>query len=187
MPIIYNIPVSAVSKIINAAEVAGVMPEELCRSVKLDLSTLEDADNQIPFWQLVALNENAARLTGDEDFGLHVGEQTDVKMYGVLGYITLNSQTFGEALNRLTRYQQIRTNAVKFSLETIGSDAHLAYIYQTMDISPRNRRQESEEMMSTMMKVGRNLTRVDWKPREAHFEHARRLKLFQIRLHICSV
>ncbi len=172
MPIIYNIPVSAVSKIINAAEVAGVMPEELCRSVKLDLSTLEDADNQIPFWQLVALNENAARLTGDEDFGLHVGEQTDVKMYGVLGYITLNSQTFGEALNRLTRYQQIRTNAVKFSLETIGSDAHLAYIYQTMDISPRNRRQESEEMMSTMMKVGRNLTRVDWKPREVHFEHA---------------
>lgn len=172
MPIIYKIPVSAVGKIINAAEAAGVLPEELCRSVKLDLSALEDADNQILFGQLVALNENAARLTGDEDFGLHVGEKTDVKMYGVLGYVTLNSQTFGEALNRLIRYQQIRTNAVKFSLETIGADAHLAYVYQTTDITPQNRRQESEEMMSTIMKVGRDLTGVDWKPREVHFEHA---------------
>ena len=172
MPISYEIPVSAVSKIINAAEAAGVSPEEICRSVNLNLSALEDADNQMPFAQLVALAENAARLTGDDDFGLHVGEKTDVKMYGVLGYVTLNSQTFGDAFSRLIRYQQIRTNAVKFSLETIGSDAHLAYIYQTTDISPPNRRQESEEMMSTIIKVGRDLTGVDWKPREVHFEHA---------------
>lgn len=172
MPIIYKIPISAVGKIIRAAETAGVMPTELCRSVNLDLSALEDADNQIPFSQLVALGENAARLTGDEAFGLRVGEQTDVKMYGVLGYVTLNSQTFGEAFDRLIRYQQIRTNAVKFTLEIIGSDAHLAYIYQTTDVVPQSRRQESEEMMSTIIKVGRDLTGVDWKPREVHFEHA---------------
>ena len=172
MSIIYEIPVSAVSKIIKTAEAAGVSPEELCRSVKLDLSALEDADNQIPFRQLVALSESAARLTGDDAFGLHVGEQTNVKMYGVLGYVTLHSQTFGEAFRRLIRYQQIRTNAVRFSLETIGSNAHLTYIYQTTGISPRNRRQESEEMMSTIIKIGRDLTGADWTPLEVHFEHA---------------
>lgn len=172
MAIIYKIQVNSVGKIISAAESAGVTPDELCHSVKFDLSALEDVDNQIPFRQLVALGENAARLTGDEAFGLHVGERTDAKMYGVLGYVTLNSQTFGEALNRLIRYQQIRTDAIKFSLEIVGSDAHLAYIYQTTDISPQNRRQESEEMMSTVIKVGRELTNVDWTPREVHFEHA---------------
>ncbi len=171
MPIAYEIPVSAVSKIINAAAAAAVMPEELCRAVNLDLSTLKDADNHIPFAQLIRLNEYAARLTGNDAFGLHVGEQTDVKMYGVLGYVTLNSQTFGDALNRLIRYQQIRTNAVKFSLEIIGGDAHLAYHYLIPDVSPQERRQESEEMMSTMLQVGRKLTGVDWMPSEVHFEH----------------
>lgn len=172
MPTAYEIPVSAVSKIINAAASVGVMPEELCRAVKLDLCALEDADNQIPFEQLLRLNEYAAQLTGDDAFGLHVGEQTSVKMYGVLGYVTSNSRNFGEALNRLIRFQQIRTNAVRFSIDIIGKDVHLTYSYLITDVSPHNRRQESEEMMSTMLRVGRELTRVDWSPREVHFEHA---------------
>lgn len=172
MPIIHGILASAACKIINAAAAAGVAPEELCRAVKLDLSTFEDADNRIPFRQLIRLDEYAARLTGDAAFGLHVGEQADAKMYGVLGYVTLNSQTFGEALHRSIRYQQIRTDAVAFSLETIGSSVHLAYLYRTTDIAPPERHQESEEMLSTMMQVGRKLTGVEWTPREVHFEHA---------------
>lgn len=172
MPIAYQIPVSAVNKIIHAAEAAGVEPEELCRAVKLDLSTLEDADNQISFEQLIRLDEHAARLTNDDAFGLHVGEQTDVKNYGVLGYVTSNSQTYGEALNRLIRYQQIRTNAVRFSMDITGADAHLAYHYLITNVSPQQRRQESEEMISTMLHVGRKITGVEWTPREIHFEHA---------------
>jgi AraC-like DNA-binding protein len=172
MPITYEIPISAVSKIINAAASAGVKPEELCRASRLDLSALEDADNQIPFTELIRLAEYAAHLTGDDAFGLHVGEQTDVKTYGVLGYVTMNSQTFGEALNRLIRYQQIRTNAVKFSIDITGSDAHLVYHYLITGVLPQERRQESEEMMSTMLQVGRKLTGVDWAVREIHFEHA---------------
>ncbi len=172
MLIAYKIPVSAVSKIINAAEAAGVKPAELCRAVKLDLSSLEDAGNQIPFEQLIRLDEHAARLTGDDAFGLHVGEQTDVKNYGVLGYVTSNSQTYGEALNRVIRYQQIRTNAVRFSMDITGADVHLAYNYSITNVSPQERRQESEEMMSTMLHVGRKITGVEWALREIHFEHA---------------
>ena len=172
MPIAYEIPVSAASKVINAAASAGVKPEELCRAARLDLSVLEDLDNQMPFEQLIRLNEYAAQLSGDDAFGLHVGEQTDVKTYGVLGYVTMNSQTYGEALNRLIRYQEIRTNAVKFSIDITGADAHVAYHYLITDVSPRNRRQESEEMMSTMLQLARKLTGVDLTPREIHFEHA---------------
>jgi AraC-like DNA-binding protein len=84
----------------------------------------------------------------------------------------MNSQTYGEALNRLIRYQQIRTNAVKFSIDITGSEAHLIYHYLITDVLPQERRQESEEMMSTMLQVGRKLTGVDWAVREIHFEHA---------------
>ena len=93
-------------------------------------------------------------------------------MYGVLGYVTMHAQTFGESLDRLIRYQQIRTTAVMFTLETTGADAHLAYLYRTADVSPPERRQESENMLSTILQFGRTTTGLDWSPREVHFEHA---------------
>lgn len=75
-------------------------------------------------------------------------------------------------MNRLIRYQQIRSDAVKFSIDVAGADAHLVYNYLITGVSPPQRRQESEEMMSTMLQVGRKLTGVDWTPRAIHFEHA---------------
>jgi AraC-like DNA-binding protein len=172
MPVVYEIPASAAFKITDAAVASGVSARELCRAAGLDPAVLAEPDNPVPFTRLVMLAECGARLTGDDAFGLHVGERTDVKSYGLLGYVTINSRTFGEALACLIRYQQIRTNAVEFSLEAVGADAHLVYHYRTAEVAPRVRRHESEEMLSTMMRVGREMTGADWAPREVHFEHA---------------
>ena len=171
MPVIHEIPVSAAVKFTEAAQTLGVAPDTLCRDAGLDPATLEDADNEIQFELLLKLAEGGARLTGDDAFGLHVGERTDAKTYGLLGYVTINRRTFGEALNSLIRYQRIRTKAVEFTLDVAGAEARLAYHYRAAGLAPRGRRQESEEMLSTMMRVGRGLTGVDWAPREVHFEH----------------
>lgn len=170
MSITHDIPVSSLNRVIKAAAAAGVTQEELCREAGIDLSALEDSENRIPFAQLVKFYEHAARLTGDAAFGLHVGEQGSLKFYGILGYVTINSQTSGEALNRWIRFLQIRTTAYKFSLEIIGSNAHLAY-YQTPYILPEECRHQSEETLCSIMQFGRMMTGVDWIPREVHFEH----------------
>jgi AraC-like DNA-binding protein len=179
MSVVYSIPVKAAGKIIAAVAEVGVAPEELCRAVQIDLSALEQADNRIPFAQLIMLYEHAARLTGDDAFGLRVGELSSPKMYDVLGYVTMNSGTFGEALNRLIRYQQIWTDAVTFSLEVTDSSAHLSYIYQIENLLPKERRQESENMMSAIMRFGRMATGIDWTPREVHFEHKQPESIFE--------
>jgi AraC-like DNA-binding protein len=171
MPFVYGIPVGAALKFAEAARARGVAPEALCRAAGLDPAALEDADNEIPFTRLLGLAECGARLTGDDAFGLHVGQRTDAKAYGLLGYVTINRRTFGEALGAVISYQRIRTKAVAFSLDVNGAGAHLAYHYRAADVAPRGRRQESEEMLSTMMSVWRGLTGVDWAPREVHFEH----------------
>ena len=172
MTITHDLPVSSIRRIFNVAAAAGVQPEELCRNAELDLSALEDSENRIPFTQLLKFFEHAARLTGDAVFGLRVGEQSSPKLFGILGYVAINSQTFGEALNRWIRYQQIRTKAYKFSLEIIGSNAHLAYIYQTPRLSPEECRHDSEETLCSAMRFARMMTGVEWMPREVHFEHA---------------
>lgn len=173
MPKTFEIPISAAGKIINTASAAGVKPEEFCRAAKLDVSILDDVDNQIPFTELIGLYQIGADLTGDEAFGLHVGEQDSPKLYGILGYVTINSRTVGEALNRLIRFQHIRTDAYKFSLEITGSTAHLVYFYQTNEVSPQERRHESEETLCSIVQFGRRMTGFDWIPREVHFEHQR--------------
>jgi Arabinose-binding domain of AraC transcription regulator, N-term len=75
--------------------------------VNLDPSISNDPDDRIPFAQLVELYEKAAQLTGDKNFGLHVGESVDPKVFDVVGYSALNSPTLGDAFARVARCHSI--------------------------------------------------------------------------------
>jgi hypothetical protein len=72
-----TIQAKAAEKIIRAAAGRGVPAAALYRAVGMDPEVLNDPDSRIPFAQIVALYEQAARLTGDDAFGLHVGEHAD--------------------------------------------------------------------------------------------------------------
>src|SRR4051812_1961074 len=102
-----HISVKAVGKIAAAAEEAGVAPADLYRAASLDPSLLGDPDNRIPYAQVVALYEQAARLTQDDAFGLHLGERTSTKVFDVLSYVLINSRTLGDAMRRAARYHSI--------------------------------------------------------------------------------
>ncbi len=170
MPDVLTISVKAVEKIANAAAHKGIEPQELFRAVGLNPSVLDDPDNRFPFSQVVALYEYGARLTGDDDFGLHVGERTNVKMFDIVGYAVANSQTLGDAFDRAVRYHTIWNDGAGFKLEIIEGLAHLAYRYA--DLNGAECRQDSEMTMSLLIKFGRDVTGVDWTPRKVCFQHA---------------
>jgi AraC-like DNA-binding protein len=169
----YKVPVNSTGKILNAASAAGIKREDFARAAGFDLRLLEHSNNEIPFTQLFGLYRQAANLTGDDAFGLHVGERDSPKSYGILGYLTINSRTVGEALKRLVRFQRIRTDGYRFSLEISGANARLAYIYQANEVSSEERRHEAEETLCSIIDFGRSLTGFEWRLREVHFEHAR--------------
>ncbi|MBC7909912.1 MAG: AraC family transcriptional regulator [Pyrinomonadaceae bacterium] len=166
---IFTISVKAIEKITSAAAIAGVAPVELYRVVDLDPAMLDDPDNRIPFSQLVELYEQGARLTGDDDFGLHVGERTSVKMFDIVGYAVANSRTLGDALSRAVRYHTIWNDGAEFRLELDDALAHLVYRY--VDLNGAECRQDSEMTMSMLIKFAREVTGVDWTPREVCFQH----------------
>src|SRR5436190_14631856 len=112
-----TIQAKAVEKIIRAAAAHGVKARDLYQAVDLDPDGLDDPDSRIPFAQLVALYEQAAKLTKDDAFGLHVGETVDPKAFDVLGYSVINSSTLGEAFDRVVRYCFIWTNGSYISIE----------------------------------------------------------------------
>src|SRR5262245_40539663 len=132
----FTIQAKAVEKIISLAAAHGVKPESLYDAVKLDPTTLLDRDNRIPFAQLVALYEKAAELTGDDNFGLHLGESIHPSAFDVVGYSALNSPTICAAFTRVARYHSIWTDGALFTLE-LSNDTS-AIVYRYADTSIRN-------------------------------------------------
>lgn len=169
MPRECTILVRSVRKITDAAASRGVGAEELYGAVNLDPALLGDPDNRIPFSQFTALYENAARLTGDDAFGLHVGETSTPELFDVLGYVIINSPTLGEALNRLVRYHTIWTDGALFRLRVEGPRACLTYEY--VEGEGGERRHDSEMTFSIAVSFARRVTGVDWAPLEVSFRH----------------
>lgn len=171
MPREYTILVKSVHKIIDAVKARGVEAEELYRAVGFDPALLIDPDNRIPFSQFVAFYESGARLTGDDAFGLHMGERVEPELFDVLGYAVINSPTFGEAINRLIRYHSIWSDGAVYNLDISGTQARLTYEY--LDGVIDGRRHDREMTLSILVSFARRGTGVDWTPRELSFQHSK--------------
>jgi uncharacterized protein YfcZ (UPF0381/DUF406 family) len=182
----FTVQAKAVEKIVNAAAAHGVKPERLYEAVQLDPSLLLDPDNRIPFAQLVALYEKAAELTGDNDFGLHIGQSINPTAFDVVGYCALNSPTLGAAFARVARYHSIWTDGALFSLET--SNETSAIIYSYADTSIHNHRQDAEMTLATVTTLCRNIASADFAPTSVEFQHdAPRDISEHVRLFRCAI
>jgi|SRR6266404_1188832 len=168
-----TIQAKAVEKIARAAAIRGVTAQSLYQAVGLNAAVLDNPDARISFAHVVSLYEQSALLTGDEAFGLHVGEQVDPKAFDVLGYAVINSPTFGEALDRVVRYNFTWTNGSYFTVEKTDPEARITYTYP--DDSPAERRHDAEMTMAAVAVLGRRITDTDWSPTEVRFQHGRPL------------
>ena len=166
-----TIPAKAAEKIARAATSLGVKAQRLYDAAGFNTALLNDPDARVPFAQIVTLYEEAAKLSGDDAFGLHVGEQVDPTVFDVLGYSVINSPTFGDALDRAVRYNSLWTNGSGFSIDQGEALTTVTYIYFDPGLSAR--RQDCEMTLAALAVLGRRVTNVEWAPREVRFQHAR--------------
>lgn len=163
---IYTVPIkSAHNPIATAAP--RINSRDLCDAVGLDPRRLGDPDARLSVAQLIALYEAAARMTKDNDFGLHVAVRTSLRAFGVLGYILLNSPTVELALERLIRYLPIWTDGGRFTLHREGSTVHL--IWQYAGAFATECRHDCEMTLLSVLKVSPLWARSQ--PREVRFQH----------------
>jgi len=165
----FTVQAKAVEKIVNAAAAQGVQPQHLYDAVQLDPSVLLDPDNRMPFAQLVALYEKAAELTGDDNFGLHLGQRINPAAFDVVGYCALNSLTLGAAFTRVARYHSIWTDGALFTLETANDTSAIVYSY--VDTSIHEHRQDAEMTLATVTALCRNIASRDFAPTSVQFQH----------------
>ena len=168
MKTVLTIQAKAAEKIVRRAAAHGVAAGDLYRSVNLDSSLLLDPDNRIPFAQIVDLYEKAAQLTGDKNFGLHVGESADPKVFDVVGYSALNSPTLGDSFARVARYHSIWTDGATFTLETSADTS--AIIYRYVDKIAEHRH-DAEMTLAAVATLCRNIASSEFNPTLIEFQH----------------
>ena len=145
--------------------------KELLQAVELDPDLLKNPENRIPYAKYVALYEYAAKLTGDDCFGLHIAERAVPQMFDLLGYVGMASLTMGEALERMARYYEIWSDGAAYELTTGGSRVRLTY--KIKDARVRECRHECEASFATPIMLCCKVAGVNWIPDEVGFHHRR--------------
>jgi AraC-like DNA-binding protein len=164
------ISAAAAAGLIEAIEAAGGDPDRVLRAVDLDRADVSDRHAFIPSAAYTLALDEAARVTGDDCFGLHFGEQYHPKDIGALVYVLLHSPTVAAGFRNVARYLHVHNQAASVSFVRTEQRA---YLQHRLGVAPLQRRRQHEELVLTVgLATLRLMAGSDWCPREVRFEHA---------------
>ena len=137
------------------------------RSLNVEPETVRAPDAHIPVETYLLIQDEAAEFVHDPYFGLHMGEFAEVGSWSILGYMMMNCQTLGEALEKSARYSRIIGNLIEARLEFKTNKGKA--IFFTPPYAPKMSRHCLDATLSSSMRMTRSLTGVDLHPLEVTF------------------
>src|ERR1041385_7341286 len=96
--------------IVYGAAARGVSLHEFCRKLKIDVADLDDSEKRADFETSCRAWELAVKMTGDSQLGLHLGENTNPSIMGMVGLLMQNSKTLLDAFRQVSKYGRVATN-----------------------------------------------------------------------------
>jgi len=138
---------------------------------ELSQLSLMDPERWIPFDKEVMFFEAAAKLSGDDCFGLHLGTKIDPRSAGLIAYVGLAAKTLDDAFRNFIHYLEVHNAAMRGALKDDGprvrfmSELHKAELHQYV--------QRGEFGASLGLNVARWLTQRAIIPVEVRFIHSR--------------
>jgi len=166
-------PIKTILAIVGFAANAGVPPPDLLRAAGLDPAVLADPDAYVLHAQETRLWDEAVRLSGDQDFGVHLAEwvtRFPLDHFDVLTFAKRSCPTLGEHYRLAGRYIRLIHEGVYLSLEEEGDVARLVHGHIPEQIG---RRHPVETMLALAVLHGRLAIGEDLVPRAVCFAHAR--------------
>jgi AraC-like DNA-binding protein len=155
--------------VLDAVAAQRGSPARVLAAVGLTAADLADLDRLLDVEQVMTLFDAAARETGDDCFGLHLGTTYDFASIGPLAYAVLNAPSVDVAIENLARYGRTFLQGGGITLERDGAQVRLGY-----DLLPDRElcRQHAEGAAVVNTRVLRQLIGPDWRPRAVLFGHA---------------
>jgi AraC-like DNA-binding protein len=151
----------------------GIAAAPLLAQVQLPASILAQREQRISASVYLQLFEQGLALSGDSNFGLHLGEAVRPGYYGVLGYLIMSCATLADALHRQARYAELVGSLGRVELNDeppqAGLEAQVAHSWQPL--LPQLQRHASEEMLAAWLTFGHWISGLDLAPTEVRFQH----------------
>jgi AraC-like DNA-binding protein len=116
----YTVGTAWARRLLDALSGAGFDAMAYCRRRRWDLARLEVAEARLPWVDIVALWQAAARGTGDPHLGLHAAAHLPDHAGSPFGYAAASSPTLLDGLNLMIRYQALHFDGNALSLEDRG-------------------------------------------------------------------
>ncbi|MEP3048834.1 MAG: AraC family transcriptional regulator [Roseibium sp.] len=126
-----------------------------------------------------ALFEAAAELTGDDLYGLRMGQSIDPREIGLLAYLGLSSPTLLDAIRNLSHYVQVFTDnfVLRLDQQPEGTMVH-SIVNGPADFTAR---QANEAALSALLGIYRLFAGRMITPLQVNFKHSRKSNIAAFR------
>ncbi len=150
----------------------GHTPESLCQAMGLSLQALRAPDARVPATVVEALAAHAARITGDANFGLHLGLSVSGALEDDPGVLLLMAcANARDALHLLVRVQRHWSDVDRASIVPDVGGLRLRYAFPCLGAAAQ--RHTDECAFAELVVSLRAFTATSLAPREVTFRHAR--------------
>ena len=150
----------------------GIDPVPLLQQVGLDLEAFNDPARRVPLDRLTRLLEACVEATGKPHFGLLIGQQFEMPMLGVLGYMMKNEVSVRAALRRFVFNLRLHDRSAVVAMENLGErNVGLSYAVCTPGVPAVWLADDTSLVIGCrMMKL---LCGNNWRPVEMRLAHSR--------------
>jgi AraC-like DNA-binding protein len=152
------------------AKQAGVDADALLKQTGLTAQQIFDERARIAARTQVRFLNLVAETLKDEDLGIRLAQQAELRTLGLLYYVLASSRTLSEALTRASRYSSINNESIRISYRR---DGHDIVTYQCVGISRLSDRHQIELFVTLAVRLCRQLTGREIVPRAIKLMHQR--------------
>lgn len=149
--------------------------KSMCEALKIDPLDLYHSDIHVSFEQAYRAWEVAIIQTGDRYLGLHLGEQTNPSILGLVGLLMQSSPNLEQAFKAVCSYSVVASDMFSYSISITGNKASLSYKACTpwTKVSPISARQAVEQAMAGTLNIFRMLTGIKITPERVLLSYSR--------------
>lgn len=140
--------------------------KSMCEALKINPLDLYHSDIHVSFEQAYRAWDVAIMQTGDQHLGLHLGEQTNPSILGLVGLLMQSSPNLEEAFKAVCSFSVVASDMFSYSISITGDKASLSYKACTpwVKVSPLSARQGVEQAMAGTVNIFRMLTGIKITP-----------------------
>jgi AraC-like DNA-binding protein len=141
--------------IVYGAAARGVSLHDICKKLKVDVADLDDSEKRAGFETSCRAWELAVKMTGDPQLGLHLGENTNPSILGLVGLLMQNSKTLLDAFRQVSKYGRIATNMFAYGIIETKNEVILQYtpVLVWKQLYPNGARQAVEQAKAGTLNV----------------------------------